>query len=195
MLADLVDDRREQLDRHEHVDRARAGARLEALDDERAEAAEPAFAVDERRAGPAVVRRRREHGLIEHVLPAAREFLLRDDARVDALLLAAAAHDGDGVADRERIGAAELHRRAVQRQRRLDEREPAVEVVADDEAGHDGVARADPEVLGLVHDVADRRDQAVVANPHAVADALGAEQPGAHRVLGHVRRDRHDARR
>src|SRR6185503_5839740 len=114
MQADLVDDRREQLDRYEHVDRARARARLEALNDERSQAAKLAVAVDERGAGPAVVLRRREHRLIEHVLPAAREFLLRDDARGDALFLAAAAHDGDSVADLERAGSAERHRGAVQ---------------------------------------------------------------------------------
>ena len=135
---------------------------------------------------------RREDRLVEHVLPPAREFLLGDDASLDALLFAAAADDGHGVADAERIGAAELHRRAVQRQGRLDEREAAIEVVADDEARHHGVARADPEILRLVHDVADRRDQPVGANAHAVTHALGAEQPRAHGVIGHMRRDRHD---
>ena len=106
---------------------------------------------------------------------------------------AAAADDRHRVADDERIGACRApSTRPCKRQRRLDEREAAVEVVADDEARHDRVARADPDVLGFVHDVADRRDQAVVANAHAVTDALGAEQPGAHRVVGHVRRDRHD---
>ena len=79
----------------------------------------------------------------------------------------------------------------MQRQRRFDEREAAVEVVADDEARHDGVASADPKVLGLVHDVPYRGDETVFANSHAMADALRTQEPRAHRVLGHVCRDGH----
>src|SRR5690606_41746181 len=63
-------------------------------------------------------------------------------------------------------------------------------VVADDEAGDSGVARDDPDLLRLVDDVADRRDQPVGADPRAVADALGAEQAGAHRV-GRNRSEEH----
>ena len=131
------------------------------------------------------MRRRREDGLVDHVLPAARELLLRGDARFDHLRAAATAHHRHGVADSERGRAADLHAAAVQRQRRLHEREAAVEVIADDEPRHDGGARADPQLLSLVHDVADRRDEPILADPDAVADALGSEQPGAHRVFGH----------
>src|SRR5690606_38861101 len=74
--------------------------------------------------------------------------------------------------------------------RRLHEREPAVEIVADDEAGHCCVACDDPDLVGLVDDVADRRDQAVLADPDTVAHSLGAEQARAHCVRRYPGADR-----
>src|SRR5690606_24737291 len=96
------------------------------------------------------------------------------------------------VADLEARGAADPHDGPRQRQGRLDQRETAVEVGADDEARRDRVAAADPDALGFVYDVTDGGDQAVVADAYAVTDTFGAEKAGAHRVVWYVCGNRDD---
>jgi hypothetical protein len=55
------------------------------------------------------------------------------------------------------------------------------------------VVRRDPDRLGFRDEVADRHDEAVVADDHAVAGALGAEHRRGIAVLGNVGREAHDA--
>ncbi len=87
----VVEDRREQVDRHDHV--ALRGDALAAgfLDEQRADALEAAAPVDAGGTAPARVRGRGEDRLIEQVLPVPGELALGDDAGLERTGGAAAA--------------------------------------------------------------------------------------------------------
>ena len=79
--------------------------------------------------------------------------------------------------DQRRI--AERQRRQVEPRERLHQAEAGRLVVAEHVAGHDAaVVEVQPDRLGLGDQIADGEHQAVLADQHAVAGALGAERLG-----------------
>ena len=83
--AQLLDQRRQQVDRHDHVDVARHVLSAGAFDVQRADADEPAIAGEETGAAPERMRGGGENGLVEEIFPIAGEFVLGDDPRFDEL--------------------------------------------------------------------------------------------------------------
>src|SRR5262249_35852887 len=82
----IFEDRLEDVDRHDHVERLRRLALAHLLDLQRADAEQLARPPDHRRAAPEWMRRRREERLVEDVFPIAGEFLLGGNARHDRML-------------------------------------------------------------------------------------------------------------
>src|SRR5207248_4333026 len=83
-LDHVVEDRREDVDRHDHVALDGAGVDL-LLHEERADAEELAFSADQRRAAPLRMRGRGEERLIEHVFPVTGELALREHRRLERM--------------------------------------------------------------------------------------------------------------
>ena len=78
----IVEDRRQQIDRHDHVDVG--GLAVPAhLQPQRADAQQLAVRTDQRRAAPPGMGGRDEDRLVQQILPIAGEFLLGDDGRLD----------------------------------------------------------------------------------------------------------------
>ena len=75
----VAEDRRQPLDRHEHVAGLAAAVAAGVADDQRSDAEELALARDQRGAAPGRMRRRREDRLVEQVFPAAGELALGRD--------------------------------------------------------------------------------------------------------------------
>ena len=173
----IVEDRLEQIDRHDHVEILRLPLLDRLLQLQRADADEIAGRPDQRRAAPVRMRRRGEDRLVEHVFPVAGEFLLGDDARGDRALPPAGAADHDALADRRGARLADLERRHVELGQRLHQTEAGLLVVAEHMAGHRAaVVEREPDRLGLGDQIADGQNEAVAANEDAVAGALGAER-------------------
>src|SRR6185437_202386 len=89
----LVEHRLQYVDRHDHVDVARAVALDHLLDIERADAEQLAVAADEPGAAPEGMRRRGEDRGVQQVFPVAREFLRADDAGAHRLAASAGGED------------------------------------------------------------------------------------------------------
>ncbi|MNC87694.1 hypothetical protein D3C83_34420 [compost metagenome] len=89
-----VQDRVEDVDRHEHVDVDGLAVQF-LLHQQRPGADQVALRIEQGRTAPLRVRRHGEERLVEHVFPAAGEFLLRDDSRPEGV-------SGAAVADHER---------------------------------------------------------------------------------------------
>ena len=119
----VVEDRRQQLDRHDHVDVAAQFAAVRVLHMQRADADQPAVGADQRGAAPERMRRRGKDRAVEHVFPISGEFLPGDDRRRDRVAAAAfGGHDGavagaDPQPDRRARSAARRAARAPARDR------------------------------------------------------------------------------
>src|SRR5260370_1354747 len=75
----VAQNRRQLVDRHEHVARRLVASADGLADDKRTDADELALAIDQRCPAPGRMGRRGEQRLLEHILPAAGEFALGDD--------------------------------------------------------------------------------------------------------------------
>ena len=100
-LHHVVEDRLEQVDRHDHVALERAGVDL-LLDQERADAGKLAVGADQRRAAPLRMRGRGEDRLVEHVFPVAGELALGEHRRLERMRAAAVPGDHHVLADADR---------------------------------------------------------------------------------------------
>ena len=112
--AQLSDQRRQQIDRHDHVDVTRHILVAGAFDVQRADSDEPAVSGEKPGAAPERMRGGGENRLVEEILPIAGEFVLGDDPRFDELA-APARSDHDGIADLRVLGTAERDRRQSSR--------------------------------------------------------------------------------
>ena len=167
---EVAEDRRQAIDRDEHVAR-RTAARV--ADDERADADEPAVAADQRRAAPGRVRRRGEDRLVEEVFPAAGELALSDDAGGRHRVGAAEARDQHRIALLNLGRLAERNRRDLDRHERPQQAEPGLVVVSDDARRHCApVVEADLRRLCLDHEIADGEHETVVVDDDAGAFPL-----------------------
>ena len=150
---------------------------------------------DQRGAAPVRMRRRGEDRLVEHVLPVAGEFLL---ARRRAPPPNAAARRRRRPPRARRPAARPTARSAIGSagraapapapgRSRSPGRKPSTW------PGHDAaVAQGEPDLLGLGDQIADGEHDAVFADQHAVAGALGAERLGGEGVGRHDRADADD---
>ena len=188
----VVLDPGEEVDRHEHVALDHTVVdRL--LHEQRADAREPPARVDERSATPLRMQRRGEQGLVEHVLPVARELALVEHLRPECVGAPAAAQHDRGVADLERLRRAPRQRRELEGPERLHHAEARREVVSERMPRHDAaVQRRDPDRFGLGDEIADRQDQPVAADGDAAAHALGTEDRRREGILGNLRAHGHD---
>src|SRR4051812_32593834 len=96
--AQIVQDRFQQVDRHDHVDVLGLAVAL-AFELQRADADQLATLVEERRATPIRVRGMGEDRLVQEIFPVAGEFLLGHDLARDRTRASAAAADHDAVAE------------------------------------------------------------------------------------------------
>src|SRR5208282_5315196 len=120
----IVEDRGQKIDRHDHVDVARAGAGAQLLDMERADANQPAVAVDRAGAAPERMGGGGEQRLVEEIFPIAGELLLADNHRPNGLG-SRARGDRQRIAELRFARSAEFERRAIEIAQRLDEAEAA----------------------------------------------------------------------
>src|SRR6185436_16271234 len=77
----VVEDRRQQIDRYDHVDVARRTLLAALLQLQRADAEQIAIRADQRSAAPVGMRRRGEDRFVDDVFPVAGKLLLGDDTR------------------------------------------------------------------------------------------------------------------
>ena len=129
------------------------------------------------RAAPQRIGRDGEDGVVEQVLPIARELAPAGDLDLERRLLAAQPRDIGLAAQLQRVGIAEAHRLEVDRPVGAHQAEAAFIVVAHDVGGQFvAVDVGDGDAVGLHDQVADGEDQAVVADQGAVTLALGAQR-------------------
>ena len=173
---EVGEDRLQPVDRHEHV----AGDRLIAVhhvgEGERADAEQPAFGREQRRAAPFMVRRRGEDRAVEKVFPIAGERPPGGDDRRLRRLDAAEAGDQHGCLHGRLGGGAERDRLRLDPAHRAHQAEPALAVEPDDRRRRRvAVVGDDLDRHRLGHEIADGDDQPVAVDQHARALALGAE--------------------
>ena len=174
----------EQIDRHEHIALYRVVADR-FLHQQRSDAEEPPRVVEERGAAPFRMRRRGEQRLVEHVFPVAGEFALGDHLRLERVRASAMADDEDIVVDRDRRGAAAFEIGRGELAQRQHQAESGREIVGKRMAGDRRPAiRREPYRFGFGDQIADSQRQAVFADHHAVAAALGAENRRGERIVG-----------
>ena len=111
-LDHVLQHRRQQVDRHEHVG-VEALLRHRLLDEQRADTQQQTVLADQRGAAPLRMRRGSEQRFLEQVFPVAGEFAPRDQSRFERMARAAVADDDHAVADRQRRGRAAFERRRV----------------------------------------------------------------------------------
>ena len=189
---ELVEDRLQQVHRHDHVRVERFFVPPDVLDEEGADPPQRPVAPDDRRPAPVRVGGRGEDRLLQEILPVAREFPLEDDLRRHRLRDAPVSGEHHVVSLGERVGGPEGeagHRKALER---LHQGEPRLLIVGDD-VGRDGDIRIvdDPHRLGLGDEIADGEDEPGVVDRDSVSRPLGPENGGGHRILGDVRPERH----
>src|SRR5581483_10609737 len=181
----LVENRLQPVDRHIHVAGESRRARSQRLlHQQGAHAQQLAVGADQRRAAPQRIGRHGENGVVEQVLPVARELAAARDLDLERRLLAAHARDISLAAQRELVRIAHLHWPDLGRKRGADEAKTALVVVADD-AGRDGIAVdiGDADGIRLHNEISDRHDQAFVIDDDAVALALGTQGLGRTAIL------------
>jgi hypothetical protein len=143
-----------------------AASRL--ANDERADADELAFAIDQRCPAPGRMGRRREERLVQQIFPAAGEFALPDDIGAGHHGRTTEARDQHWVAFLHVGGLAQRHRLVFERFDRAQQAEARFMVVADDVCRHGPpVVVDDFGGVGLDHQVADRQDEAVTVDKDA----------------------------
>src|SRR6185436_6126962 len=130
-----------------------------------ADAQKAAVLPDQRGTTPLRVRGRSEQGFVEHVLPVAGKFPLRDDFRLERMGASAVADD-DYIGVRFYAGRRRrLQRTHAESAKRLHQSEAAALVVGQRMPLYDGAAiGAEPDRLGFGDQVADRHDQPVLAD-------------------------------
>ena len=181
-LHHVIEDRPQEIDRHEHVALDRARVDL-LLNEKRADRGELAVGADQRRAAPLRVRRRGEERLVEHVLPVAGELALREYCRFQGVRAPAVSGHHYVLADADRRRAAALDRLHAKFAERLHQPESRRLVVGEHRAAHHRALRGrEPDDACLGDEIADREDQAVL-DDDAVAGALGAEDRRGESVL------------
>ena len=188
------EDRGEAVDRDEHVAGAVAmPARI--LEDQRADADQPAGPVDQRRAAPLRVRGRGEDRIVEQIFPAPRKRAPGGDLRPRHAAAPAVAHDDDRILLLEVGRVSERDRMHLERHDGAQQAETALVVVAD-HVGRDGVAVAGDDLGGfrLDHEVADGQDQAIVVDDDAGPVAAAPEVRDRAAVRIDRRLDVHDRR-
>src|SRR5438874_4999620 len=128
----VAEDRREPIDRHEHVAWRLFAAAGRIPDDQRADADKLAFTIDQRRAAPGWVGRRGEERLIEQIFPATGEFALGYDIGAAHHGRTAKTCDQHGIAFPDFGGLAQRHRLELERLDRAQQAEARFVVVTDD---------------------------------------------------------------
>ena len=175
MTDQVVDDRVKQIDRHEHV--AVNGVLVDLLlHQQRSYADQAPVVAHQRRAAPLGMSRRGEQGFVEHILPVARELPLVDDPRLERVRVAAVANDDYVVFGLDQSGRSLHERLDAETAERLHQAEAAGEVVCQRIALHHGaVVGGKPDGFGFGDQIADGKDEAVVANDDAVSGPLGTQ--------------------
>ena len=175
--------RLDQIDGHEHVAVDDVVADL-LLQQQRADADEAALLVEQRGAAPLRMRRCREERGVEQIFPESGELPLGENGGLERMRASAVADDVDVVVLRHRRRGTAFDHRHIEPAERQDEAEARGEIVGERVALHDrAVASREPDRRGLGDEVADREDEAVVANHDAVARAIGAEYRRGERVV------------
>ena len=175
-LAQIVEHRFQQVDRHDHVDVLGLAVAL-AFELQRADADQLAAVRDQSGAAPIGMRGMGEDRLVQQIFPIAGEFLLGRDLARDRPRASAGAADHDAVADlvRRRTSRAAADRCRA-RPSACTRPKPDLEIEAERMALHDAaVAEMQPDGFGLGDEIADGQHQPVV-DQHAIAGALGAER-------------------
>ena len=191
----VLQDRFEQVDRHDHVRPRLLPARRDGVHEERADAEQPAVAPDERGAAPVRMRRGGEQGFVQHVFPVAGELALRDDAPGDGRAGAGVPGDDHRVAHVAFGARPELDGRSGERLEGLDEPEAGFLVGAHDVPGHGAAGLVgEPHGLRLGHEVADGQYEAGLADHHAATHALGPQHRRGERVIGNLGAHAHERR-
>jgi len=171
----VVEDRRQQVDRHDHVEGLGPAALARLLELQRADADEVAGRADQRGAAPVRMRWRHEDGFVQRVLPVASEGLAGDDVPGERMRPPTGSAGHDSAPDLGLVRSAEGQRRQVEPPQRLDQAESGLIV----EAEHMPLDRAalaamNPNRLGFHDQVADGQDQPLV-DQDAVSGALGSQ--------------------
>lgn len=183
---ELVEDRHEDVRGHDHVRRRRpSGSRL-GFDEKRADAHELAVGTDEPGSAPMGMGGGGEIGLFEEIFPIAREFVPREQPRLDRGRGATARGEDHGIAEPEGGTAAESEAGDRQAPEKEEHAEAGHEIVAQEVRFHRPAFRSEPHPFGLGHEITDGDREATAFEQHRAAFALGAEDRGGERVLGHL---------
>src|SRR5262245_33187313 len=182
-LPQILQNRMQQIDRHDHVE-VLVLAFACALKLKRTDTDQLARARNQRRAAPVWMRRVSEYGLVENVLPIAREFLFRcDPAGERARASARAAHD-DALSNFSGLRRTDLKRRKIDAAKRLHQAETGFLIEPERMSLHNApVAEMQPHGLGFGDQIADGEHE-VVVDEHAIACALGPKCIGGESIGG-----------
>src|SRR5437764_9036073 len=112
------------------------------------------------------------------------EFLTGNDRRRDRVTPPALGRHDDAVASPDPRFGAKLHRRHRKPPERLDQTESGLLVIGQHMPRDSPAdARGEPDGLGLGDQIADRQDEAVLADQDAAAGPLGTQGPGGKSVF------------
>jgi hypothetical protein len=138
------------------------------------------------------MRRRSEQRFVQHVLPVAGEFAPRDDLGFERMCASALADYQHIVADCAGGNRAPRQHRRLESSERLHQTETGDLVVSQRMSrDHRAAVGRKPDGLRLRDQIADRQNQTVFADHHAIAQPLGAEDGCSERVFGNLRAHAH----
>ncbi|EGE60795.1 hypothetical protein RHECNPAF_1340044 [Rhizobium etli CNPAF512] len=166
-VQEIVEDRRQQIDRHDHID-VRDLAVLAHLQAKRTDTEQFAVGADQRCPAPCRMSGCGKDRFIQQIFPVAGEFLSGDDVCLNEL--------ADSIGKDDRIAGpgggrvTEIHGRSVENAERLHQAEAAFLIIGKGMGGnHPAVLGRQPDFLRLGDEITDGQHQAVVANDDAAA--------------------------
>jgi len=191
----VLEDRFQQIHRHEHVPGRRCNRSGGVANDERADPEKLALRADERRARPFLDRWVGEDRRVEQVFPAAGEGPARHDVYKRRRIARRRCNHHRGIALGERGRIAELERLAASRGEKAQQREAARMVVGRDRRRqHAPIGGRDLNRFRLDHEIPDGEHEPF-ADQDARAAPLGAQRGGAAGVRPDLRLHPDDGRK
>ena len=143
--------------------------------------------VEQRRAAPLGMRRRREQGLVEQVFPIAGKLSPRENTRSQRVAASAVADDEHVVVQIGRFEVGAWNRAQVELAQRQYEPQARHLVVCKRMARNDVARmRRQPDRFRFGDQVADRQHEAIIIDDDAVAAPFGAEDRRGKRVFGNL---------
>src|SRR5450755_874097 len=161
-LAQVVEHRLEQIDRHDHVDMLGLALAL-AFELQRADADQLAAVGDQSGAAPVGMRGVGEDRIVQEILPVTGELLPGGDVAGDRPGAPAGAAQHDAVADLRSGGGTKRQRVEVELAKRLHQPKTAYRIEAERMAFHHAaIAEMQPDRFGLGDQIADGQHQPVI---------------------------------